>query len=450
MTIARQVALDILDHLFRDNKTLDFWIDKAEPQISRLNRPDRALVHALVFGTVRWRSRLDFVIDQMARRPAKIDPLVRHILQMALFQMFYMERVPRSAAVHTAVDLAKKNGRNWSAGFVNGVLRRVAATPDEIDWPDPERLPHLALAIDLSFPQWLIRRWVNRFGFEETKRLCEAINRIPAMTFRTNTLKIERSDLMNRIQDDAESIWETHYSPDGIQSRSLRRPLKQWPAYSNGWFQVQDEAAQLVSHLVAPNPGDSIWDACAGLGTKSAHLAQLMGNSGRITATDRQPVKLDRLSEEMQRLGITAVAPRAMDLTDAVSKSEWTGFDKILVDAPCTGIGVLQNNPDGKWRLDEAEIGRSAMHQSILLDRASPRLRVGGTLTYAVCSFEPEENEKVIEGFLQKHPEFAIDIPEMATAPQARQLITQEGFFKAFPHKNRMSGFFAARLIRRF
>ncbi len=449
MSNARQVALDILSHLHRGNKTLDYWIERADPEIHKLHRADRAFAHALVYGTLRWQGRLDFMIDQLARKPAKIDPLVRILLRMALFQMHHMERVPHSAAVHTAVELAKQNRRVWSSGFVNGVLRRAAAGPDKIVWPGPNQGIHLALAVEQSFPPWLTHRWIERFGVDQARRLCEVINTIPSITVRTNTLKTDRGSLMNTIDKETGSATATQYSPEGIQLRSLSRPMTQWAAYSNGWFQVQNEAAQLISHLVAPKPGESVWDACAGLGTKSAHLAQMMEDQGAIVATDLQSSKLERLAKEMVRLGVTVVMPRTMDLTNARIDDVLFRFDKILVDAPCSGLGVLQKNPDGKWRVSEEEILRSAIRQAVILDHVAPCLRVGGTLTYAVCSFEPEENEGVVEGFLQKHPGFAIDIPQMATASQANHLITSEGFLKTFPHNNSMDGFFAARFVRK-
>lgn len=448
MKNARQVALDILDHLQRGDQPLDYWLEKAEPQIAELKRPDRALVHALVYGTLRWKGRLDFIIDQLAQKPAKIDPLVRTILEMALFQLNHLDRIPDSAAVHTAVDLAKTNGRKWAAGFVNGLLRRSAAVPSPIRWPEEKEAPHELLSVEQALPYWLARRWIERYGLAQARLLGSAINTIPRVTLRTNTLKADRSDLMRRIEAEAQTVAATRYSPEGIQIASLARPLRQWPAYQDGWFQVQDEAAQLVSHLLAPVPGETVWDACAGLGTKTAHLAQLMNNQGVILASDVHPHRLAQLKDDMQRLGIAIVTPRIMDLTGISTDATLPEFDRILVDAPCSGLGVLQKNPDGKWRVSEADISRSAQRQTAILERMAPRLRPGGRLVYAVCSFEPEENEGVIEAFLQKHPEFAIDIPKIAGTVQANRFITPQGYSKTLPHLEGMDGFFAAVLIK--
>ena len=448
MKNARQVALDILDRLQRGDQPLDYWLEKAEPQIAELKRQDRALVHALVYGTLRWKGRLDFIIDQLAQKPAKIDPLVRTILEMALFQMNHLDRVPDSAAVHTAVDLAKTNGRKWAAGFVNGLLRRSTTAPDPIRWPGEKAAPHEALSIEIALPAWLTRRWTERYGLDQARLLGSAINTIPRVTLRTNTLKTDRSDLMRRIQAEAQTVAATRYSPEGIQIASLARPLSQWPAYRDGWFQVQDEAAQLISHLLAPVPGETVWDACAGLGTKTAHVAQLMNNQGVIVASDVHPHRLAHLKADMQRLGVAIVTPRVMDLTGISGGAALPEFDRILVDAPCSGLGVLQKNPDGKWRVSEADISRSAQRQKAILERVAPHLRPGGRLVYAVCSFEPEENEGVIEAFLQKHPEFAIDNPKIAGTAKANRFITPQGYFKTLPHLEGMDGFFAALLIK--
>ena len=204
----------------------------------------------------------------------------------------------------------------------------------------------------------------------------------------------------------------------------------------------------MISHLLAPVPGETVWDACAGLGTKTAHVAQLMNNQGVIVASDVHPHRLVHLKADMQRLGVAIVTPRVMDLTGISGGATLPEFDRILVDAPCSGLGVLQKNPDGKWRVSEADISRSAQRQKAILERVAPHLRPGGRLVYAVCSFEPEENEGVIEAFLQKHPEFAIDNPKIAGTAQANRFITPQGYFKTLPHLEGMDGFFAALLIK--
>ncbi|MFZ1983680.1 MAG: 16S rRNA (cytosine(967)-C(5))-methyltransferase RsmB [Desulfatitalea sp.] len=447
---ARRIAFDILNRVYEGRYPLDHWLDQADSRLMALGRADRALVHALVYGTLRWQSRLDYTIDHLASKPAKIDLRVRTILRLALFQIQHMDRIPDSAAVHSAVELAKESRLFWAAGFINGLLRRAAARAP-IAWPDPNETPDLSMATQYSFPSWLTARWIARWGVEETQRLCEAINTIPSVTLRTNTLKTDRAVLMAAIQTEAAQIQATPYAPEGVTISTLARPIPQWSTFEQGWFQVQDEAAQLVAHLLSPLPGETIWDACAGLGTKTAHVAQLMKNQGRLLASDLNPSKLNRLAREMQRLGISIVTCRSMDLTAPGVDTDLPHFDRILVDAPCSGLGVLQKNPDGKWKVAAEDLVRNQERQITLLERTATHLRAGGLLVYAVCSFEPEENTAVVNAFLQKHPEFAIQPPGMRPIADAQPhaLLTPEGWLNTFPHRHRMDGFFAVAFIKR-
>jgi len=448
MSSARQIAFDLLRQNHDDRYPLDHWLDQAEPRLKGLSRPDRALVHALVYGTLRWQERLDFIIDQLADKPGKIDPRARIILRLALFQLQHMDRIPASAAVHSAVELAKKNRLQWATGFINGLLRRAIRHP-ALAWPDAATTPDLALSVTLSFPRWLTARWLERWSEDEVRRLCEAINTVPAITLRTNTLKTDRATLMGAIQAEAADILPTAYAPEGITLSALATPIPQWPSFQQGWFQVQDEAAQLVVHMLAPQPGETVWDACAGLGTKTAHIAQLMNNQGRLLASDRSDAKLIRLSDEMRRLGVTIATPHRLDLIVG-DASDLPIFDRILVDAPCSGLGVLQKNPDGKWRGSAQELERYQQRQIALLTRAALHLRPGGILVYAVCSFEPEENMAVVKAFLQNHPDFAIHHSGMRAAVDSQPaLLTPEGCLSTLPHRHRMDGFFAAAFFKR-
>jgi 16S rRNA (cytosine967-C5)-methyltransferase len=449
MSQARTIAADLLNRLQDRRHTLDQLLDRAESRIAPLNRADRSLVHALVFGVQRWQSRLDWVIDHLADRSRKMDPHVRTILRLGLFQIQFLERIPASAAVNTSVELAKRSGRKWAAGFINGVLREAIRQADHIPWPDPEKEPLAHMAVTHAFPQWIVSRWAQRWGSEAADALCRTVNTIPDTTLRTNTLRTSRPELMAAVLPEADALRETRYSPEGIRLGRLHRPLPQWAAFQEGWFQVQGEAAQLTSRFLGPRPGETVWDVCAGLGTKTAHMAQLMQNRGRIIATDLYADKLAKLDREMHRLGITIVESTPLDLTAPEVTLPSAVFDRILLDAPCSGLGVLQKNPDGKWRLTPRDIQRNRARQIALLTKTAPLLKTGGTLTYAVCSIEPEENEQVVDAFLQKHPEFAIHSGSPAFGDEANSLLTPRGFLSTIPHLSRLDGFFAAALIKR-
>jgi 16S rRNA (cytosine967-C5)-methyltransferase len=446
---ARRIALDVLHQVDTGPRTLDHFLDAADARFAGLSPADRALARTLIYGTLRWQGRLDYQIDRLAKKPHKIDPQTRTILRMALFQMHHLDRVPDAAVVHTSVELTKQTGRIWDTGFVNWLLRRAATVRDNIDWPDIQTFPDRAMAARHSIPRWLAARWIDRLGADETSGLCEAINTIPSITLRTNTLKVDRESLIDAIRDQTRRIEPCVHSPEGIVLSGLTRPLFEWPAFQDGWFQVQDEAAQMISHILSPQPGETIWDACAGLGTKSAHMAQLMQNKGAIWATDRHASKLDRLRDEMRRLAVDIVTTRGMDLTAAGSFSKYPVFDRILVDAPCSGLGVLQKNPDGKWKVTQADLSFNRQRQLSILEATCGRLRTGGVLVYAVCSFEPEENEEVVKAFLQKHPEFDIHPSMMRSDIRSERLLTHEGWLKTYPHRHGMDGFFAAVMVKK-
>jgi 16S rRNA (cytosine967-C5)-methyltransferase len=450
MSQARQIAFDILQKVHQGHHPLDHWLDAAEPRLRTMPRADRALVHAIVYGCLRWQARLDYIIDRSCRNPAKIDLRVRSILRLALFQLYHLDRIPARAVVHSAVEMAKTNKLRWAAGFINGMLRGLTAEPRaSIDWPDWEKSPDKALAVRRSFPQWLAKRWIDRFGVQEARALCDAVNQIPAVTIRANRLKTDRPSLMEAIRKEARHLEPTRYAPDGLVLSAFERPLPQWPAFREGWFQVQDEAAQLVAHLVAPQPGETIWDACAGLGTKTAHLAQLMCNNGTLWATDQQAAKLERLQSEMQRLGVSIVRHQPMDLINGIAENQMPRFDRILVDAPCTGLGVLQKNPDGKWNVSCNDLQRSHHRQLSILNCVASCLRPGGILVYSVCSMEPEENEQVVEDFLRSRDDFALSPFNRSAVWVPDTFFTLEGYLRTFPHRHGMDGFFAAAFIKK-
>jgi 16S rRNA (cytosine967-C5)-methyltransferase len=351
--------------------------------------------------------------------------------------------------VHTSVELVKQSGRTWDAGFVNGLLRRAAAR-EAVEWPDPDSSPGMAVAARHALPLWLAARWIDRFGIDETVRLCEAVNTVPAITLRVNTLKTDRVRLTEAVRAEVRQIAPAAHTPEGVTLSGLHRPVTEWPAFRDGWFQVQDEAAQMIAHLVSPEPGHTVWDACAGLGTKTAHLAQLMRNEGAIWATDRHAGKLERLQDEMRRLGVTITTCRRLDATAAGALAGLPRFDRILVDAPCSGLGVLQKNPDGKWKVTRADLESNRKRQLTILENACALLRMGGRLIYAVCSFEPEETLEVVKAFLQNHPDFAIHPPMIKSDVCFERVLTPEGWLKTYPHRHGMDGFHAVALVRIF
>jgi 16S rRNA (cytosine967-C5)-methyltransferase len=445
---ARESALCILNTLDKKPLTLDTVMNDFTEAHPKLDKRDQALVHALVYGVLRWRGNLDHVIGHFSKTPLdKINPEILNILRMGVFQIRFLSKIPESAAVNTSVELAKKNAPAWVVKFVNGVLRTVVRTP-EVPFPDPEQNLSLSISLTRSFPIWLVQKWLDRFGEEETVTLCDHLNTIPEISIRVNRLKTDRDALKQALSPHVTDLTETLCSPDGLSFHHPDRPIFLLPTFAEGGFQVQDEGAQLVSLVLAPKPFERVLDACAGLGGKTGHLAQLMNNQGEILAIDHDPAKLTSLANDMTRLGVTLVETRAMDLEKPEHIESLGLFDRILLDAPCSGMGVIRRNPDSKWSLTKKNLNRYKKRQVRLLSTVSDLLKPGGLLVYAVCSTEPEENEAVIDSFLHSHPEIAL-VTDTEDLPEAvRPLRTLRGCLMSHPHRHHMDGFFIARLRR--
>lgn len=445
----RKTSLHVLNTLDQGNKTLDNILDEVLSQHPFFLKKDRALLQAIVYGVLRWRSKLDWIIDFFSKTPLqRIDPKVMNILRIALFQIIYLNRIPVSAAVNTSVEMAKSMTEPYVVRFINGLLRNAAKRYEQVLFPDVNKDPASALAVNKSFPRWMLERWLDRFGLKETAALCDAINTIPPLTVRCNTLKTRRKTLLKRLEKDVEKVACTDYAPDGAFFSHPKKSIPKMKAFEDGLFQVQDEAAQLVTLLLNPKPGETILDACAGLGGKTGHISQMMKNRGKLIAMDNNSKKLDRLQAEMVRLGISMVTPHTYDLNDPAADKSIRKFDRILLDAPCSGLGVLRRNPDTKWSTLEQDLIRHAKRQATFLDNLAHQVKPEGLLVYCVCSMEPEENESVINGFLNKHQDFAIEKHPDGLPHEARSLLTGNGYLKTFPHLHNMDGFFAVCMKR--
>ncbi|MBW2108673.1 MAG: 16S rRNA (cytosine(967)-C(5))-methyltransferase RsmB [Deltaproteobacteria bacterium] len=450
VAVSRQIAVRVLNRLDQSDETLDAVLARVVSEYPGLCHRDHALAVELAFGVLRWRGRLDWMIEKLASRPLrKIRPRVMNVIRLGLYQLLFLTRIPPSAAVNECVTLAKQTGAPWVAPFVNATLRTASAKLEAINKPPEGCDPVTTLAVWESHPRWMVDRWVGQMGMDEAGALCRANNRIPGITLRTNRLKISRDDLLDALQPHVKDIRTGNFAPDALILKGLNRSLAQMPEFRKGWFQVQDEAAQLVSYLVNPQPGDRILDACAGLGGKTGHLVQLMGDRGEVVALDRDASKLCALRAALARLEVSCVETRRLDLLRPGSKRPFGDFDKILLDAPCSGLGVIRRNPDAKWQKRAGDLKRLSARQQALLEAVAAWVKPGARLVYCVCTFEPEETEAVVEGFLKRHGEFAIENGSAGFPAEAAEvLLDRAGVFRSLPHRHDMDGFFAIRLKR--
>lgn len=403
---------------------------------------DSAFILELVYGVLRHRSRLDWTLDRFSANPlATTDIGTRNILRLGAYQLLFLDRVPASAAVNTSTELAKEYGRK--AGYVNGLLRNLERNRNSLPRPAFDE-PARQLSVQYSHPEWLVRRWVGRFGQERTEKLLAACNVPAPLIIRANALRTTRDELKQALADEGAETRETRYSSAGLELLSSPG-LTNLVAFREGRFLVQDEAAQLVGMMMAPAKGDTVLDACAAPGGKATHLAELMGNQGSVVALDSDAGRLGRVAENSARLGTTIVRPVVGDA--AIYREAL--FDKVLVDAPCSGLGVLRRHPDGRWTKSAKIVAeRQAVQRTILANCAS-LVKPGGALVYATCTTEPEENEDIISAFIAAgRGEFLIDDPRPYLPPSAGPLIGPDGFFCTFPDEPSLDGFFGVRLVR--
>jgi 16S rRNA (cytosine967-C5)-methyltransferase len=450
VAVSRRIALSVLNHLDDSNAFPRQLLHRAFEHEGKLIRKDRALATELVYGVLRWRSRLDWVISQLSTTPVqKIDPFVLNVLRLGLFQILFHSRIPPSAAVNDSVEMTKAREPAWVVRFVNGVMRAAVRRAKNIPLPDDEKDPLQAIAVREAHPLWLVERWVRRLGIAETGQLCEANNRVPPVTVRTNTMKVSRQQLMDSLKTRVGLVMQTPFAPDGLSLTRLGHAIADLPSFKDGWFQVQDEAAQLITLLLDPKPGETILDACAGYGGKTGHIAQLMKDRGRIKAMENRSRKLNQLEATLSRLGVSSVTTWHHDLSESIPIGHFSSFDRILLDAPCSGLGVLRRNPDAKWRKTERDLTRLQTDQRRFLGSLAPLVKRGGYLVYAVCSLEPEEGEDVVQDFLKYQTQFVIDREPVGVMDiEAGRLVDSSGYFRSFPHKQNMDGFFAVRLKR--
>lgn len=410
-----------------------------------LSALDRALLTQIVYGTLRWRGKIDWHLSQVLNRPlSRMNPHLRNLLRLTLYQLLFLTRIPHYAAVNEGVKLAKRYGGIKAGGLMNAVARRILRESQSLRLPDSEKDPVLALSINFSHPQWLVKNWLDYFGEEETEALLRADNEEAPLILRVNSMKGTRETLLKSLGASGVDATPTPWSPHAIQVK-FPGPIKELPGFQEGSFQVQGEASQLVALLLDPKPGERVLDACAAPGGKTTHLAELMGDRGEVVAADISPKGLEKINENVQRLGLKSVRTVAADVSKGLGETAAGPYDRILVDAPCSGLGTLRSHPEAKWHREERDILRLSHLQKRIAERVLSHLKPGGILVYSTCTLTQEENEGVIEELLNHHPDLVVESAKSRLPERARPL-SRGKYLLALPHKHNTDGFFAARI----
>ncbi len=438
---AREVALYILYHVDTRRAFADLLLTQSLKQ-GALEPRDAALVTELVNGTLRWRARLDWTLDHYVRPGLEtLPPWIRNVLRLGLYQILFLDRVPPHAAVDESVKLARRHGHAGTAGLVNAVLRKILKEQSELPDPEheiPERIE--ALAIAFSHPRWLVERWHRRLGDDATRALLEADNRSPDLCLRVNPARTDRETLRLALEAKGIQVEAGRWSRLSLRVKSHVIP-SELPGFSQGHFFIQDESETLVGELVRAEPGETVLDLCAAPGGKSTQIQENRGDRGRLIAVDPDPKRGARITENVERMGLTGIE---VVIADGRELTLPEPVDRVLVDAPCSGLGVLGRRADARWRKTESSLRAMIPLETSLLESGARAVKPGGVLVYSVCSFEPEEGVNLMRNFLREHPEFE---PEDVATILPKETVT-DGFLLLYPHVHGTDGAFGARLRR--
>jgi 16S rRNA (cytosine967-C5)-methyltransferase len=438
---ARYVALAVLRRVERDAAYADVALDAALAERA-LSQRDRALATRLVYGTLAWRGLLDWHLARLAgREPQRLALPVRALLRLGLYQLLHLDRIPAHAAVSTSVDLAKRVAPA-AAGLVNAVLRRAARERDSLPVPDAAD-PVRHLAVMFSHPEWLVARWRAQLGDAETRLLLAADNEVAPTVLRARPGA--RETLLTALARGGVAAAPTRYAPDGVRVEAVAPHAL--PGYAEGTFAVQSEASQLVGQLLDSQAGVRVLDVCAAPGGKAFYLAEISGRTGSVVALDQRRRGASVIAAGARRLGLTNLAALVADAR-RLPLAAAERFDRVLVDAPCSGLGTLRAHPEVRWSRVPEDLRRLAALQAQILEAATTHLRPGGALVYATCTISPEENEGVVEPWLAAHPELHREDAAAHLPPQAATHVDARGALRTFPHRDGLDGFYAVRVRR--
>jgi 16S rRNA (cytosine967-C5)-methyltransferase len=444
---ARVAAFDILVAVAGGRVDLPSAIARSRATLD--DDRDKSLAAEIATGVERWRGALDYLIEAAAsRRIDRLDPEVAAILRLSLYQLLHLTRVPAAAVVNDAVELARRAKKRSAAGFVNGVLRSLSRKRSALPLPRrPADTRDRAAALDylsitLSHPRWLAARWCDRFGFDDTERWLQFDNVQPRLTLRANGPKVTDVQLAEQLARHNIHVSPGRFAP-GALIVEAGHPLR---TMEEGWFVVQDEASQLVSLLVDAAARARVLDCCASPGGKTTAVAAAMADDGLIVACDVRPKRVELLKRTVSASGSRCVRIVQADVLKPLPFP--ATFNRVLLDAPCSGLGTLRRDPDIRWRRREEDLPALASAQSRMLRHAAACVAPGGRLIYATCSSEPEENELVVDGFLETNTSFVpVDARTVAAVPA--EVVDPQGYLRTLPHRHGLEAFFGAVLERR-
>lgn len=445
---ARALAQLVLDRIETADAYANLTLAEALREQVSMERREKAFATELIYGTVRHRMKLDYILGRLLSRPLKSSALtIKNILRLALYQLLYMPDIPPRAVIHSAVEQAKHSKYSGLAPLVNGVLRNFQRR--EISLPDPQKEPIAYLSIEYSTPVWLVERWVTQFGMAVTKQILEASNERAPLSVRVNLHNTTVTEATKILNQEDFTIRPGRFLSEALIVEQLAMPIEQSALFNSGGIFPQDESSMLCAHLLQPQSGETVVDLCAAPGGKSTHLAELMNDQGRVYSIDVHPHKVELIRTNARRMQLDSIEPLLADSTN-FKLPDGKGADRILVDAPCSGTGVFRRRVDSKYRKNPADIETLVQLQQELLKNAAKLVKPGGYLVYSTCSLEYEEDEAQVQWFLKEHRNYVLeDYHDFLPADLKSYLYQpQEKWAKVLPTPNAGDGFFLSRFKR--
>ncbi|MDF2892963.1 MAG: ribosomal small subunit methyltransferase RsmB/transcription antitermination factor NusB [Clostridia bacterium] len=444
---AREAAIVIINKVLREKAYSNIALKQVLEQ-SGLSRVDKALVTEIVNGTLKNLIKLDYIAGQFVKmNKNKLDKHVEDILRTGIYQIMYLDRIPDSAVCNEGSNLARKYSNEGAVRFVNGVLRNVSRNKDTIKFPDKVKQPLLYLSVVYSHPEWIVEKWLGEYGFEFTEQLLNANNQVPHFTVRINRLKTNKEDLVKVLEQEGIEYSEGIYNKEALYIKGTSA-IENKASFQQGLYQIQDESSMLAGLALNPQPGDLVLDVCSAPGGKATHAAELMNNNGKIIARDVYQHKLELIQQSCKRLGITIVETEIFDAKELDRKLVGK-VDKVLLDAPCSGLGVLRRKPDLKWKKTPDNFDELAKLQQQMLSKAAEYVKPQGVLVYSTCTINKSENIKVVEAFLKSREDFYLeDLSKLLPENLASDTKTT-GYVEIFPNIHGIDGFFISRLRRK-
>lgn len=429
-TVREKVA-QILTDIEKDDTYLQLALKK---ELDTLEAKDKGFANELIYGTIKWRLRLDYVLDQFSKTPVKkMKPFVRQLMRMSVYQILFLDKVPASAAINEAVKIMHKRKMSNLSGFVNGVLRNIDRNKSEITYPN--------LSVYYSIPEWIITRWMKYYGEMETKAICESLSQRARVCIRINTLKTTKDKVKALLSEEGITVLEEGFLPESLYIHAPSG-IHHSPSFKAGLWTVQDESAMLVGHVLGPEKGDEILDVCSAPGGKTVHLAELMQNEGHIIGADIHEHKIELIEKNAKRLGASIVEGKLQD--GMLINEDWKEkFDKILLDAPCSGLGIIKRKPDIRYAKDETAIRDINNIQRKLLKNAINYLKKDGILVYSTCTLTQEENQNMVEYALSLG--LQLDAIPYDMPACLKPYIKDNAYIEILPHVTDTDGFFMAR-----